>query len=359
MSRRPLFLKTSDWHLQRGAWKRANTPKGDAFFALRQLYRLCLDLDVDLLGAGDLFDDLAPDTETLDRAFRFVNDMQRAEKRVVFTQGQHEKAYPAYLSLHPYPKHAHRLVTHVRGVAVYGMDHVPPDQLAAEAERVPAGADVLMCHQVWGEFMGVGAEGSLTQLLRPGGPNVVLTGDYHAHQVLDVEGTKVYSPGSTCLQSIDEPRAKQVFLFYDDFSVESVPLKTRPVFDYLVRDEEDLEQLLAAIPEYFLVPDEALPEEMRKPLIYVQCGAVDQAWKRVARAVGDKAFVFWKPLVGEAGDVLVDPREAARAVPLGMTGCLPLVTPEGGPVYNSTLRLLQAPDKKVELAAMAAEFGRS
>lgn len=357
MSRRPIMAMTSDWHLQRGAWKRANTPQGDAVQALRFICKFCADRELDLLGAGDLFDDLQPDTVTLAEAFAAASEMRRAGRRVLFTQGQHERAYPPYLSLHPVPEHAHRRTVTVRGVAVYGMDWVPADRLEEEAGRVPAGADVLMCHQVWAEFMGVGAEGSLALLNRPGGPGVVLTGDFHEHRALDSGGTRVYSPGSTCLQSADEVREKAFFVLHDDLSVESVPIPSRPVRDAAVRTPEDLEYLLTEI-DGLVEPDDALPPDIRKPVLCVRAAAVDQAYARVARAVGGRAFLFWKPAVVEAADVVYDDAAAAAAAPRGMEACLPLVTPEGGPVYNGVLRLLRAADPKADLAAMAAEFGR-
>lgn len=357
MSRTPLFAMTSDWHLQPGAWKRANTPQGDSFYALRQIRQHCVEHQLDLLAAGDLFDDLKPETSVLERAFRECDNLHRASRRLVFTQGQHEKAFPAYLSLHPSPMHNSRKVTHVRGISVYGMDHVPADQLEAEIEKVPSGVDVLMCHQVWGDFMGIGAEGHLSQLSKAGGPRIVLTGDYHDHQVLEVGGLVVYSPGSTCLQSIDEPREKSFFVFYDDFSVESVQLKVRRVVDLTITNEAELEDCLKHMGGY-LAPGDGLPPDMQKNIIYVQCANINQAYKRITKAIGDKAFLFWKSLIGQTGDVYYDEQEAARVVPQGLEGCLHLVTPEGGPVYNSVLRLIRAGDKKVELAAMAAEFGR-
>lgn len=356
MSRRPLFVKSSDWHLQPGAWKRANTPKGDAFFALQQLYRFCSEHECDLLGAGDLFDDLQPDTATLEKAFQFVDSMKARDRRIYFTQGQHEKAYPPYLSLHPHPRHVHRKVVTVGGLSVYGFDHVPADQLEAEILRVPKGVDLVMCHQVWNDFMGLGFEGQL-QTLIDRQPGAVLTGDFHEHQVLTFGDVRVYSPGSTCLQDIKEPEEKAFFVFYDDGSVDSVPLLTRPKWNFRITCPDDVEALFATMDAWFL-PYGELPPELQKPVFSIECGAVPEAYKRVTRAVGDRAFLFWKSVVAPAGDTLYDQAEADRAAPRGLEGCLPLVTPAGGAVYNSVLRLLRAKDKKTELAAMAGEFGR-
>lgn len=309
------------------------------------------------MGAGDLYDDLQPSTAVLKQSFTFLDDMRRIGRRVVFTQGQHEKAAPPYLSLHPYPTHAHRKAISMRGLTLYGLDHVPASRLEAEVEQIPPGVDVLLCHQVWQEFMGVGFEGSLEMLVRPGGPWVVLTGDYHDHVCLDVRGTRVFSPGSTCLQDITEPRRKAFFVLYDDLSVESVPLKTRRVHDVTIRVPEDLELVLADI-ERLVEPPIDLPPGMQKNIIYVQSAEVTEAFPRLTRAINGRAFLFWKSLVGSAGDTVYDERGVAQAIPRGLEGCLHLVTPEGGPTYNGVLRLLRAPDKKVELAAMAAEFGR-
>jgi DNA repair exonuclease SbcCD nuclease subunit len=69
MPRTPILALTSDWHLQRGAWRRANTPQGDSRYALRQIAAHCVEHRLDLIGAGDLFDDLQPDTGTLEAAY--------------------------------------------------------------------------------------------------------------------------------------------------------------------------------------------------------------------------------------------------------------------------------------------------
>lgn len=356
MPRTPLLALTSDWHLQRGAWKRANTPQGDSRHALRQIAAHCLEHRLDLVGAGDLFDDLQPDTGTLEFAYQIVSVLRAADRRVLFTQGQHEKAYPAYLSLVPGPEHLHGRVVTLRGLTVCGMDHTPADRLAAEAAKVPAGVDLLACHQVWHEFMGLGAEGSLDLVCRAGGPAVVLTGDFHRHAVMARE--RVYSPGSTCLQEISEPREKAFFVMYDDFSVESVPLLTRRVVDVTVETPEDLEDLLRDLDDDFLEPGPGLPPELQKNVVYVQCRDIDQAHARVSRAVGQRGFLFWRSLVGESAGAELPEALPDPAPPRKMAELLPALAPEGSPVYGSVLRMLGAPDKRAEAAAIAAEFGR-
>jgi DNA repair exonuclease SbcCD nuclease subunit len=359
MSKIPLFAATSDWHLEHGAWKRANTPKGDSFCSLRQIGSYCREHQVELLGAGDLFDELKPDTAIIERAFRVMDDMRYAERQVLFTQGQHEKAQPAYLSLHPYPQHVSGKLLHPRGVTVYGMDHVPADQLQAEIERVPRGVDIVICHQVWSDFMGVGAEGALEALVTQSEAKIILTGDFHEHTMIRFGETRVLSPGSICQQSIDESTAKSFFVVYDDFSIESIPLHTRPFFSYILQTEGDIQVLLSDIQQGRLCKRHEIPEAVQKPTLYVQCGRVEEAYKRITRAVGDQAFLFWKSLIGDSGTNVYSDEEAARAIPQGLEGCLDLVTQRGGPVYNSVLRLLRARDKKQELTAMCTEFGRS
>ncbi len=355
MPREAMLALTADWHQQRGAWKRAGTPRGDADFAMRQLYEICCSRGVDLLGAGDLFDELHPDTETLQGAFRFLDDMKRASRRTIFTQGQHEKAYPPYLGLHPHAEHCHRKVLRVRGLDVYGIDHVSAERLPVEIAEIPT-SDVLMVHQVWRDFMGTGWEGELSALLKPGGANVILTGDYHVHQTLDLQGTTVLSPGSTCIQSIDERPEKAVFLLHDDMSITSVPLATRPIFSFRISTPQELEAFLAGV-DAVCEPDPRIPEPIRKPILSVRCAPIEQAHTRIPRAVGDRAFLFWQWEVPAAADTTYAQSEADARLDEGLLGCLSLTTPEGGAVYRSTARLLATQQPVAEeLALMEAEF---
>lgn len=352
----PLLAMTSDWHLAPGAWRRPNTPKGDSYFALRQIVDYCLDQHICLVGAGDLFDVDRPDPMSLLVAFEQVARLSAAGLRLFFTQGQHERASPAYLSLVPQSFHIHRSYVLIDGLRVYGLDHTPADSLAKEIEAVPGNTDLLVCHQVWSNFMGVGAEGDLSSLSEPGAPGIVLTGDFHDHRILPVGGCRAFSPGSTCLQDIGEPRDKAFFVLNDDLTVASVTLKTRKVSDVLIQNESELEEFLAKAGEFAEWPT-GLPEDIRKPVVSVRCGNVDQAYRRVVRAVGEKVHLFWKATFDSSREVLYDGQEAAARAPQGLIGCLPLVTPQGGHVYNSVLRLLGAADKKAALASMGTEFG--
>lgn len=356
MSRKPILALTSDWHCQPGAWVKSNTPKGDSFYALRQFYQFCVEYQVDLVGAGDLTDVERPDSETLRRVFSFFDDMRRADRRTFFTTGQHDRATPPYFSLHSHPMHLTPRRTTARGINIVGLDHTPADRLQQAIDALPRGAELLVCHQVWGDFMGYGAEGRLEQLCYPAGPDVVLTGDYHVHKTLELPGrTKVLSPGSTCLQDISEPREKAFFVLYDDLSVDSVPLKTRRVVDFEIRTEDDLNTFVRGVKDDFLEPRPDVPPEMQKNVIYVQCGDVPEAYRRVAKAVGDKAFLFWKstaetPVTVLDGDAVDE--KAAR----GLDGCLEEFAPEGSPVYQSVLRMLKAADKKAEVGRMAKDY---
>ncbi len=349
---RYILAATSDWHAALGAWVRRPDIRGDAFFALRQIYQFCMEHQVDLLGAGDLLDSQRPDTQTLHQLFQFLNDLRRVERHVYFTQGQHEKASPPYLGLTGMAEHMHRRVQTIRGLSIYGLDHTEASHLPAEIEAIPP-VDLIMCHQVWGNFMGVGVEGRLEDLNKPGGAAVILTGDYHEHRVLEVEGTQVLSPGSTCLQHIAEPREKSFFALKDDMTIESIPLRTRLTHDVLLETEKDLERLLEQVGEYS-EPQSRVPPEIVKNILYVQAQNIPDAFRRVSRAYADKVHLFWKSLVGISGDSTVVETRPGEA--RGLLGCLPEVAIEGTPLYRDARRILEAADKKSTIAAMQKEF---
>ena len=253
MAKRPLYVASSDWHGQIGAWTQApaNRITGDSYFALKQIVDLCIELEVPLLAAGDLLDCDRPDSSTLREIFQQIDYLKAAKLPLLFTQGQHEKAYPAYLSLHDWPTHLHGdtasyALPGYKYLYFHGLDHHHADHLQEALKKIPENTGVLLCHQVWSNFMGVGCEGSLEMIPHAA---TVITGDYHKHLKIKVTGATgqemtVLSPGATCLQDITEPAEHFAWVAYDDGTFESHKLKSRHVFDVGISAKPDLDAFL-------------------------------------------------------------------------------------------------------------------
>ena len=215
----------------------------------------------------------------------FVREQLEHEVAVLFTQGQHEfRKLPWLNAISDGPMHVHRRLFTIpvpySNFDVYGLDWQPATQLAAALEGIPPAALALMCHQVWSPLMGgpVATEGDLRQVH---GVRLILTGDCHKHVRLDLErdnGTPVtvLSPGSLCMQSIDEEPDKAFFTVgmddQDQFVIESVPLKSRPFHEVTLATAADVETMTRLwLPAYdALVAQSDLPPEIRKPLLRVR-----------------------------------------------------------------------------------------
>ncbi len=358
---RPLVAYTSDWHCSRSAWKRVDHPEGDSYCSLRQIVDFCLEWKTPLVAGGDLFDDLKPDTHTLRFAFDQMDRMRAARLPVLFTQAQHDRADPPYLSLHPWPTYIHNRLVEVplpdgSGLKVFGLDHTPFDRLQEALAAVPEGVDLLVVHQVWKDFMGFGAEGELAWAAARK-PKAILTGDYHVHRQILVDGVPVYSPGSMAMMDVSESERKYFYTLCDDGNVMSVSLRCRPVVRVEVRSEGALEDLLGDL-DGLCREDESVPEGVRKPILAVSCPpAMVGAATRVRKVLGSRAFLFWKVLEDPVVRVELPEGVAAPEPAASRTReeCLAEATGGDASLYRDVLDLLTRDPKEV-LAAIESRF---
>ena len=316
------------------------------------------------MAQGDLFDTNFPDARSLQVCFEQMDRLQRAQLPVMYTQGQHEKSRPPYLSLHPWPSHmdsrSDALVCAGGKRYVYGLDHRHADLLGDALAGVPD-VDILLCHQVWSDFMGLGVEGCLQQIPHV---EVVLTGDLHKHLEKSVIGAsgqemRAFSPGAICMQEISEPAEHFVWLAYSDGAFESHQLKSRYVVDVAIENQEDLERFLSSGLEVCVSPQQGVPEEIAQNIAYVRCREdVPDAYRKVVRALQGKAHLFWKAVKGDEEVVVYEETERDARVRSGLVGCLDLVVPPETAVHKSVSRLLRVENPSAELAVMRGEFGR-
>lgn len=351
-----LFVATADWHLQKHAWAKYPTLRADSYYSLNQIVRYACDHHLDIFAAGDLIDKPYPDSYTVWQLMNYLTILSGHNLRVYFIQGQHEKVRDVpWLNLSNTSRHVDKcLMSYKRGLLIYGLDYRRPDELAQEIKNIPKTADFLMMHQVWQDFMGDLCEsdghfGMLPEI------ELLLTGDYHKTtirpQLKDRHKWTALSPGSTCMQSIDEPSDKSFFVVYDDFSVETIPLITRQVFRYIIETGDDLVKFLdLQLPEAITqsYADTAVWDCMHKNIIDIKYNAqLDDAYTRITKAVGDDAHLFIRKLKKQSSkDKLVDQLTSnltSNMASVGIITCLKNYCSQGE-VHDYLLQLLQSND---------------
>lgn len=364
----PIFVAASDLHGEYCAYAAYPQMWGDSYFAFEQIVDKALELDVPLVLAGDLFDKPYPDPYTLRRFFAQTARMAASGNNVFFTQGQHElNRRQPWMSLAPWSEHLHGQTAVVGGYRLFGLDWQPADKLK-EALQSPsvASADVLVCHQVWSEFMGsqTAPEGSIAEQV-PSSVRLVVTGDFHAHTSkslshADGRTTVVLSPGSTTLQAVGEDPAKYFYVVYDDLSFRSVPLQgRRVVYSRAFSAEQLLEQTDAAVAERAAAVssgfDTHLPVNLRMPMWVVQYHhEIPNATSLLKTAARDRFHLFLRPFGREASET--ESKDEAPEGASGLAEALSVLVPRDSRVYSTALRLLTASDPKAELGAVVGEL---
>lgn len=365
----PAAILFADSHLQHpGAWVSRPTISEDSFHSFKQLIDKAIELQVPLIGAGDLIDRQRNDSDPIVFMIREMERLWReAAENLYFTQGQHEMQSKPWFDSCSNAVHIHGEHTALAGVGVmYGIDFQPHGRLEAALEQIPDDVDLLVMHQVWGEFMGniTSPQGLLCNL--PGQVRTVLTGDFHQHitkkiRNVDGEEMRVLSPGSTCMQEISEPDLKYFFVLMHDGTVESHELYARPVIrSDIMTMADDVDMFVEDIGSRIekMIDESEFPG---KPLIHVKYAAnLADVKQRVTRVVDDRAHVFLKEIPPDKEDVM---RRRERREELGDRHASTLESElsdylkehEKVHLEDVVRRLLEAPDKAAEMTLIRQE----
>lgn len=362
---KPHTLYCSDTHLRhkRGDEQFAFTQIVDAAIGTRGVKRVIV--------AGDMLDKQSNRSRVISFVMKEVDRLEAAGIEFWYTQGQHDWDDPPWLSGHRWARHMHRQTVEADGCCFYGLDWQPFGALQEELKEVPEGADALVCHQVWSDWMGqvTNPQGAFAEV--PGHIKLLLTGDLHERRLerrKNADGVKmtVVSAGATTQQKIDEPADHFYCLVFPDGSVEHKRLKSRVMIDWSVMNRsEDVDRFAAEIePELASAAQKAaamdLPADMCRPYLRVTYSPrLSDTVRRVERLVGDRAVLYFKELLPE------EKVEAYQKARKGDKGAA--VTPlsvldqevdkdESPQVYELVSRMLQATDKELELSRWRAEF---
>lgn len=368
------ILVASDLHLSDHIWKHRPI-YGDSYHSWKQIVQLALDNKADaVILAGDILDKQVNQVNPIRNLLQGLRKLTDAGIAVWFNQGQHEYQDNPWMELHQEGLiWLHTTdVTTPGGWIISGCDYQNENQLQAflRSDRALS-ADILVCHQVWQDFMGdVGKpQGKFDDV--PENVRCMITGDYHEHLIHQHQDMVVLSPGSTHLRNVSEPEDKYVFMLTLDevktgkFTVSHLPLRTRFCGRISTRQFHSSSQLNLATATHKAVDglleqaedhakEYGLPKELCKPIIQLTHRTDEhELVNKLIERYEDKAHLFFKPIQtanSEGDDESVLPYlEASDKV--RMLDCLDnFVDKQQKPlVHDLALTLLSSPDPEQAL----------
>lgn len=340
---------------------------------------MAIDEHLAIIDCGDLHDQAINEQAPIGFFCQQMDRLQREKLAYMFVQGNHDHQLRPWPMVHRWPewldfrKCADDPKTHtgcmpLGGLTVQGFDWHPSAEIEACMELVYKDTQVLVMHQV-SELMGSIRIPELVFGQVPYVPLLVI-GDYHSHEQHIYKGKQgqdltVLSPGSTCMQAINEEPQKHIYRLYDDLSYESVELKTRIVLRApSILDGEALEAFIGEVEGQLQkawdeAHDMGLPENMRLPIIIVPYNPlISDAYRRIKRAVGEKGHLFDDAQLPPTQER--EERKAARQkiTSQGLVGCLDLVCdPVKEPQVHAYIKtLLECKDPQGAIREKRKEF---
>jgi len=305
-----LAVMFGDSHLQESAWASSKI-QGDSMYSLEQIFSYAIRNKAKaVVGAGDLIDKQRNRAGPINYFHTQIDRLEEAGVPFWFIEGQHDMDDPPWLSGHRWAKHMHKEEVQLGNFKLYGLNYLAFGELQEALDNVPDDTDMLVCHQTWGDWMGdiASPQGDFSQV-----PVVKLlfSGDFHKFVLEKAKGKDgqkiiVCSPGSTCMQEINEPPEKYFIAFMDDGTFQRVKLKTRRMIDWPVMNRpeelnafpEQIEGELASAAQKAAGLE--LPDNLTTPLLRVTySNRLEDAVRRVEKVVAGRAHLFFKELPPE------------------------------------------------------------
>lgn len=358
------FLVTSDLHLSDRIWRHRSI-EGDSYHSWHQIVDIAISERVHaVILAGDVLDKQQNLAAPVQHLLEGVTQLSKEGIRILYNQGQHEFQAQPWISAGPGTQWL-QLMDFVtpKGWVISGCDYQNADNLQTFLKSFRAkAADILVCHQVWKDFMGeVGKpQGEFADI--PENVKLLITGDYHEHICQQFGKLAVLSPGSTHMRSISEPADCFVFLLElgernEKPKIKSLELATRRCIRLVTKNFKSEAELnkrvkaeLEAAREY--AEEHNLPEQLRMPLLQlVHHTDENELVSRFQIKWGSAAHLFFKQVTNRTTEEesVVDYLDASDRV--NMLSCLDqFVDPKTSPLSHSlALALLQSPDPEQAL----------
>lgn len=336
MKRKVRLLVTSDLHLSPRIWRHREILH-DSYFAWELIVDAAITEHVDaVVLAGDILDKQSNPSEVIVYLLQGLNRLREENIPVLYVQGQHEFQAKPWMSLGESSETGvtwlHDREVKLGGWSLAGSDFRPKAEFQEFLQGdLAKSADILICHQVWDDFMGSVAvtQGAFTDV--PKNVQLLITGDYHVHCVRHRGDMQVLSPGSTHLRSVAEPPDKAIFLLdlVPDESpvITSLDLPSRKfiLMDLLsIPDEEVLQpEALAATRELLLERLQAaeqasaadeLPAELMSPIVYFRYyRPAAELVNQLSRYIEDRAHVFYRAIAEDVSTLPASAQEHTAA----------------------------------------------
>lgn len=350
-----LALVTADWHIRKfdRVWYRRDTLCGDTAWGIKQVLQQAEKFDVRrVLLLGDVFELKLQQSDCLAVMREALDKLQHQQRAVYYIQGQHERSSPPLLSaMHQWPQHLDgRTITMQGDVKIYGLDYKPPNEVKAALEAIPSDTDILATHQVWKDFMGESRGDAWFHWASA--PQYIFTGDFH-QTLWEQRGDKqIMSPGSLCMQKVDEPSCKSVYILWDNMTAEAIPLHTRGYYEARIHSPEDLDRFLDTWNEHpARSPKQGVPPEVATSIIRVWYRAdIPEARERLEARVRLDAHLFTKVVPVEDQQVTADADRRIQAVlGGGLEGCIRTFYAEKQAICDDAVRLARTRNISDEL----------
>ena len=252
------ILQVGDLHLDYRQYGLASREQ-DFINAFLAAMKTAADRKVDaVVFSGDLFEFPKPAGPVVNLVKEQVSALKGHGIEVLGIEGNHDASGGAWLRLCGITDLNRNPVSITRGketVVFSGMSYVREplfmEELKAALVEMNRGSDFFFMHQSILEaapFTPIsGVE--LAKLLKPRGVKYVGIGHLHKFSNYEIDGIKMYYPGSIEMTDINEPRDKYVleidFTNNEVQKVTAVKLPTRPIVQYTVSTPGDLEKLTA------------------------------------------------------------------------------------------------------------------
>lgn len=365
------FIPISDLHLTdpaRGYWN-YRAISGDAWHALDTVIDACLaDPAIEgIIASGDIVDKPMTPAATVHALCQRIERLAQAGKFFYYLLGQHD-GQQRWSGLHQHARHIGGQTFDLCGATAHAFDWTPPDRLPEALAAIPATAEIVFCHQVWGELFRNNHEGLLADIPHA---EYVFTGDLHQHRqvIVDrVDGTSlmVLSHGALAMCKINEPEhlAYYVCAVQDGHvdHIESVPLVSRPVVRVEILTETDLDRFVATIGGVVAEATEEeataqLPLPLQTPILHVKFDpSLPRALPRIEAATAHLGHLFaaQMTIADHVVEVVPTPREIAE---VGWESTLAEEVEPGSETFLAIRRLLTTHQPYAqELVTMRAEF---